>query len=95
MYSQSSYQGQYTSSIPVEAGTMCYFVIVLFIVVSVMRTVNVSCSDQASFVHVWDERYIYPYTLVYMTKFVLKYNCINLYLPLNAGNNCYAIVSYY
>ena len=51
---------------------MYYFVVVLFILLSVMSTVNIACSKQTLFVYVWDKLYIYLYTLVYVTKFVLK-----------------------
>ena len=56
-----------------EVGTMYYFVVVKFNLLSVMSTVNVACSYQTRFVNVWDKRYIYLYTLAYMTKFVLKF----------------------
>ena len=65
---------------------MYYFVVVvvvIFILLSIMSTVNVACSNQTHFVYVWDKRYIHLYTLVYVTKFVLKFNGINLYLPLH------------
>ena len=52
---------------------MYYFVVVIFDLLSVMSTVNVACSYQTRFVNVWDKRYIYLYTLAYMTKFVLKF----------------------
>ena len=55
---------------------MYYFVVVLFISLSVMSTVNVACSNQIHFVYVLDKRYIYLYTLVYGTKFVPKLNGI-------------------
>ena len=42
--------------------------------------VNVACSNQTRFVYVWDKRYIYLYTLVYVTKFVRKFNGIKLVL---------------
>ena len=43
---------------------MYYFVVVVFILLSVMSTMNVACSNQTHFVYVWDKRYIYLYTLV-------------------------------
>ena len=55
---------------------MYYFVVVSSILLSVMSTVNVACSNQTHFVYVWEKRYIYLYTLVYVTKFVLKFNGI-------------------
>ena len=55
---------------------MYYFVVVLFILLSVMSTVNIACSKQTHFVYVWDKLYIYLYTLVYVTIFVLKFNGI-------------------
>ena len=51
---------------------MFYFVVVVFILLSVMSTVNVACSNQTHFVYVWDKRYIYLYTLVYVTKLFLS-----------------------
>ena len=57
---------------------MYYFFVVLFILLSVMSTVNVACSNQTYFVYVWDKRYIYLNTLVYVTKFVLKFNGIKI-----------------
>ena len=73
MYSPTkSYQGQLTSPTPVEVGTMYYFVVVVFILLSVMSTVNVACSNQTHFVYVWDKHYIYLYTLVYVTKLFLS-----------------------
>ena len=45
-----------------------------------MSTVNVVCSNQTHFVYVWDKRFIYLYTLVYVTKFVLKFNAIKFVL---------------
>ena len=39
---------------PLEVGTMYYFVVVIFILLSVMNTVNVACSNQTHFVYVWD-----------------------------------------
>ena len=45
-----------------------------------MSTVNVAYSNQTHFVYVWDKRYIYLYTLVYVTKFVLKLNGIKFVL---------------
>ena len=59
---------------------MHYFVVVIFILLSVMSTVNVACSNQTQFVYVCDKRYTYLYTLVYVTKFVLKFNCIKFIL---------------
>ena len=59
---------------------MSYFVVVISILLSVMSTVNVACSHQTHFVYVWDKRYIYLYTLVYVTKFVLKFNGIKFVL---------------
>ena len=47
---------------------MYYFVVVIFILLSVMSTVNVACSNRTHFVYVLDKRYIYLYTLVYVTK---------------------------
>ena len=41
-----------------------------------MSIVNVACSNQTHFVYVWDKRYNYLHTLVYVTKFVLKCNGI-------------------
>ena len=58
---------------------MYYFVVVIINLLSVMSTVNVACSNQTHFVYVWDKRYIYLYTLVYMTK-VLKFNGIKFVL---------------
>ena len=55
---------------------MYYFVVVIFILLSVVSTVNIACSNQTQFVYVWDKRYIYLYTLVYVTKFVLKFYAI-------------------
>ena len=55
---------------------MYYFVVVLFVLLSVMSTVNVACSNQAHLANIWDKRYIYLYTFVYVTKFVLKFNVI-------------------
>ena len=43
-----------------------------------MRTVNATCSNQTQLVYVWDTRYIYLYTLVYVTKCVLKFNGIEI-----------------
>ena len=48
-----------------------------------MSTVNVACSNQTHFVYVWDKRYIYLYTLVYVTKLFLSLMAENLYLPLH------------
>ena len=48
-----------------------------------MSTVNVACSNQAHFVYVWDKRYIYLYTLVYVTKFVLKFNGIKIVIAVS------------
>ena len=45
-----------------------------------MSTVNVACSNQTHFVYVWDKRFIYLYTLVYVTKFVLKFNGLKFIL---------------
>ena len=59
---------------------MYYFVVDIFILLSLMSTVNVACSNQTHFVYVWDKRYIYLYTLVYVTKFVLKLNGIKFVL---------------
>ena len=60
---------------------MYYFVVVvIFILLSVMSTVNVACSNQTHFVYVWDKRYIYLHTLAYVTKFVLKFNGITFVL---------------
>ena len=59
---------------------MYYFVVVIFILLSVMSTVNVACSNQTHFVYVWDKRFIYLCTLVYVTKFVLKLNGIKFVL---------------
>ena len=42
----------------------------------VMSTVNVTCSNQTHLVYVWDKRYKCLYTLVCVTKFVLKFNGI-------------------
>ena len=53
-----------------------YYYVVVFILLSVMSTVYVACSNQTHFVYVWDKRYTYLYTLVYVTKFVLKLNGI-------------------
>ena len=33
---------------------------------------NVTCSNQTQLVYVWDKRYVYLYTSVYMTKFVIE-----------------------
>ena len=55
---------------------MYYFVVVIFILLSIMSTVNAPCSNQTHFMYVWDKRYICLYTLVYVTKFVLKFNGI-------------------
>ena len=55
---------------------MYYFVVVLFILLFVISIVNIACSKQTLFVYVWDKLYIYLYTLVYVTKFVLKFNGI-------------------
>ena len=52
---------------------MYYFVVVLFVLLFAMSTVNVACSNQTLLVYVWDKRFIYLYTLVYVTKFVLKF----------------------
>ena len=41
-----------------------------------MSTVSVACSNQTHLVYVWDKRYMYLYILVYMTKFVLKFDGI-------------------
>ena len=41
-----------------------------------MSTVNFACSNQMHLVYVWGKRYIYLYTLVYVTKFGLKFNDI-------------------
>ena len=62
---------------------MYYSVVVFFILLSVMSTESVACSNQTYFVYVWDKRYIYLYTLVYVTKFVLKCNGIKFVLPLH------------
>ena len=59
---------------------MYYFVVVIFILLSVMSTVNGACCNQTHFVYVWDKRYIYLYTLVYVTKFVLMFNGIKFVL---------------
>ena len=59
---------------------MYYFVVDIFILLSLMSTVNVACSNQTHFVYVWDKRYIYLYTLVYVTKFALKFNGIKFVL---------------
>ena len=59
---------------------MYYFVVVIFILLSIMSTVNVACSNQTHFVYVWDKRYIYLYALVYVTKIVLKFNGIKFVL---------------
>ena len=55
---------------------MYYFILVIFILLSIMSTVNAPCSNQTHFMYVWDKRYICLYTLVYVTKFVLKFNGI-------------------
>ena len=55
---------------------MYYFIVVIFILLSIMSTVNAPCSNQTHFMYVWDKRYICLYTLVYVTKFVLKFNGI-------------------
>ena len=47
---------------------------VVAVVLSVMSTVNVACSNQTYQTHLvydWDKRIIYLYTLVYVTKFFL------------------------
>ena len=62
---------------------MYYFAVVIFILLSIMSTVNVACSNQTHFVYVWDKRYIYLYTLVYVTKLFLSLMAENLYLPLH------------
>ena len=62
---------------------MSYFVVVLFILLSAMSTANIACSNQTHFVYAWDKRYIYLHTLVYVTKFVLKFNGIKLCLSLH------------
>ena len=59
---------------------MYYFVVVIFISLSLISTVNVACSNQTHFVYVLDKRHIYLYTLVYVTKFVLKFNGIKFVL---------------
>ena len=59
---------------------MYYFVVVIFILLSVTSTVNVACSNQTHFVYVWDKCYIYLYTLVYVTNFFLKFNGIKFVL---------------
>ena len=59
---------------------MYYFVVVLFVLLSAMSTVNVACSNQTHLVYVWDKRFIYLYTLVYVAKFVLKFNGIKFVL---------------
>ena len=51
---------------------MYYFVVVVYILLSVMSTVNVTCSNQTLFVYVWAKCYIYLYTLVYLTKLFLS-----------------------
>ena len=61
---------------------MYNFVAVIFMLLSVMSTVNVACSNQTHFVYVWDKSYIYLYTLVYVTKLVLKFNGIKFVLAL-------------
>ena len=68
---------------------MYYFVVVLFILLSVMSTVNVACSNQTHFVYIWDKRYIYLYTLVCVTKFVLKFNGIEIVFAVTYHSNCY------
>ena len=55
---------------------MYYFVVVLFILLSVMNTENVACPNQTHLVYVWDKRNINLYTLVYRTMLVLKFNGI-------------------
>ena len=70
-----------------EVGTIYYFVAVIFILLSVMSTVNVACSNQTHFVYVWDKRYINLYSLVYVTKFVLKFNGIKFVLAITY--HCY------
>ena len=59
---------------------MYYFVVVIFILLSIMSTVDVACSNQTHFMYVWDKRYIYLYTLAYVTKFVLTFNGIKFVL---------------
>ena len=66
---------------------MYYFVVVIFILLSEMSTVNVACSNQTHFVYVWDKHYIYLYTLVYVTKFVLKFNGIKFVLAVTYHSN--------
>ena len=51
---------------------MYYFVVVVFILLSVMGTLNVACSNQTHFVYVLAKCYIYLYTLVYVTKLFLS-----------------------
>ena len=51
---------------------MNYFVVIVFILLSVISTVNAACSNQTHFVYVWDKRCIYLYTLVYVNKLFLS-----------------------
>ena len=78
---------------------MYYFVVVIFILLSVMSTVNVACSNQTHFVYVWDKRSIYLYKLVYATKFVLKFNGIKFVLAVtyhsyHLGHTCIRLKGY-
>ena len=45
-----------------------------------MGTVYAPCSNQTHFMYVWDKRFIYLYKLVYVTKFVLKFNGVKFVL---------------
>ena len=62
---------------------MYYFVVVISILLSIMSTVNFACSNQTHFMYIWDKRYIYLYTLVYVTKCVPKFNGIKFVLALH------------
>ena len=71
---------------------MYYFVVVIFILLSVMSTVHVACSNQTHSVYVSDKRSIYLYTLVYATKFVLKFNCIKFVLAVTYHSYHFAYI---
>ena len=58
-----------------------------------MSTVNATCSYQPHLVYFWDTRYIYLYTLVYVTKFVLKLNGIEIVFAITYHNYNLAHIS--
>ena len=52
-----------------------------------MGALNVTCSNQMHLVYVWAKRYIYLYALVYVTKFVLESNGIELVIAVIYHSN--------